>query len=193
MKVPLRFQITEYDCGSVSLLNAISYLFDREKIPAEFVRAISIYSLDCYDAEGNLGNAGTSRDAIENLSKWMLDYSNRKKIGISCKHLLKDFVTIEEINNHMKDNTVILLRTYLCDDHYVLITGIEKDYVYMFDPYYVDSDYFENDEEIEIILDKPFSYNRKVSIKRFNENLPLNFSLGPIDKRECLIISKIEQ
>lgn len=190
MKIPLRFQITEYDCGSVSLLNAISYLFDREKIPAELVRAISIYSLDCYDDEGNLGNAGTSREAVENLSKWMTDYSNRKNIGISCIHLLKDSVTIEEIYYNMKGSSVILLRTYLSDEHYVLITRIENDFVYMFDPYYVNSNYFENDEDIEIILDKPFSYNRKICIRRFNETLPLDFSLGPVDKRECLIISR---
>lgn len=189
MKVPLRFQITEYDCGAVSLLNAISYLFDREKIPAELVRAISIYSLDCYDDKGNLGSNGTSREAIENLSKWMLDYSDRKALGISCKHLLKDSVSIEEIYHNMNSNSVILLRTYLVDEHYVLITKIDNDFIYMFDPYYVDINYFENDKDIEIILDKPFSYNRRITIKRFNENLPLNFSLGPIDKRECLIIS----
>ena len=49
MKIPLRFQITEFDCGTVSLQNAISYLFEREDIPAELIRAISLYTLDCYD------------------------------------------------------------------------------------------------------------------------------------------------
>ena len=36
MKIPLRFQITEFDCGTVALQNAISYLYDRENVPAEF-------------------------------------------------------------------------------------------------------------------------------------------------------------
>ena len=49
MKVPLRFQITEFDCGSVSLLNAFSYLFDRENIPALLVKEVHKYTLDCYD------------------------------------------------------------------------------------------------------------------------------------------------
>lgn len=40
MKVPLRFQITEFDCGSVSLLNVFSYLFDREDIPALLVKEV---------------------------------------------------------------------------------------------------------------------------------------------------------
>ena len=42
----VRFQITEYDCGTVSLHNAISYLFERETIPAELVKTISMYTLD---------------------------------------------------------------------------------------------------------------------------------------------------
>ena len=53
MKIPLRFQITEFDCGTVALQNAISYLFDRENVPAELVRAISIYTVNCYDEKGN--------------------------------------------------------------------------------------------------------------------------------------------
>lgn len=30
MKNPLRYQMSEYDCGPTSMLNAISYLFERE-------------------------------------------------------------------------------------------------------------------------------------------------------------------
>ena len=48
MHNPLRYQISSYDCGPTSLLNAISYLFPREEIPAEIIRNIMFYSLDCY-------------------------------------------------------------------------------------------------------------------------------------------------
>ena len=30
MKVPLRYQNTEYDCGTTSFVNALAYLYDRE-------------------------------------------------------------------------------------------------------------------------------------------------------------------
>ena len=40
MKVPLRFQITEYDCGTTSLINALAYLFDREELPVSLLKAI---------------------------------------------------------------------------------------------------------------------------------------------------------
>ena len=39
MNNPLRYQMTEYDCGPTSMLNAVSYLFPREEIPPEIVRS----------------------------------------------------------------------------------------------------------------------------------------------------------
>ena len=60
MKVPLRFQVTEFDCGTISLLNAFSFLFEREEIPAALVKSIHKYTLDCYDEEGNIGQGGRS-------------------------------------------------------------------------------------------------------------------------------------
>lgn len=76
MKVPLRFQVTEFDCGTVSLLNAFSYLFDREELPALLVKKINEYTLDCYDEDGNLGNGGTSENAINGLTSWITKYAN---------------------------------------------------------------------------------------------------------------------
>ena len=53
MKNPLRYQMTEYDCGPSSMLNAVSVLFEREEIPPEILRSIMLYCLDCFGpAEG---------------------------------------------------------------------------------------------------------------------------------------------
>lgn len=75
MKTPLRYQITEFDCGSVSLVNCITYLFEREHIPAELIKAINTYTLDCYDEHGNLGQKGTSREAVKFLTRWICDFA----------------------------------------------------------------------------------------------------------------------
>lgn len=40
MKNPLRYQLSEYDCGPTSMLNALAFLFEREDIPPEAVRNI---------------------------------------------------------------------------------------------------------------------------------------------------------
>ena len=39
MKTPLHYQMTEYDCGPISMMNAIIFLFDREDIPPDLIRA----------------------------------------------------------------------------------------------------------------------------------------------------------
>ena len=82
MKVPLRFQITEFDCGSVSLLNCFSYLYEREEIPALLIKQIHKYTLDCYDENGILGNGGTSREAIDKLTTWITNYANNNDFDV---------------------------------------------------------------------------------------------------------------
>ena len=37
MKNPLHYQLSEYDCGPTAMLDAISYLFDREEILPEII------------------------------------------------------------------------------------------------------------------------------------------------------------
>ena len=64
MKNPLRYQLSEYDCGPTSMLNALAFLFEREDIPPEAVRNIMLYCLDCYGSDGVSGKSGTSCAAI---------------------------------------------------------------------------------------------------------------------------------
>ena len=40
MKNPLHYQLSEYDCGPTAMLDAISYLFDREEILPEIIRNV---------------------------------------------------------------------------------------------------------------------------------------------------------
>ena len=61
MKSPLRYQFSEYDCGPTTMLNAVSYLFEREEIPPEIIRNVMLYSLDCYSQKGEPGRAGKRR------------------------------------------------------------------------------------------------------------------------------------
>ena len=58
MKNPLRYQLSEYDCGPTSMLNALAFLFEREDIPPEAVRNIMLYCLDCYGSDGVSGKSG---------------------------------------------------------------------------------------------------------------------------------------
>lgn len=191
MKIPLRFQITEFDCGTVTLQNAISYLFERENIPAEIVRAISLYTLDCYDSKGNIGQGGTSKEAISMMTNWITNYTNSHNFNLKAEHYLSEEVTLDLIRRTLNENSCIMLRTYQDVEHYVLITDIDYEYVYIFDPYYLEEKYYGLDNKVEIVFDKPFDYNRKVSIERFDTETHRDFALGPVDNRECLVFTKM--
>ena len=88
MKTPLHYQLSEYDCGPTSLMNAISFLFEREEIPPEVLRNIMLYSLDCYSPEGTPGKHGTSRTAMMFLAHWLDGFGKAGQlIRLNCKTL----------------------------------------------------------------------------------------------------------
>jgi len=191
MKIPLRFQITEFDCGTISLQNAISYLFEREDIPAELIRAIALYTLDCYDEKWELGQGGTSRESIALVTRWITEYSKTHDFGLSVTHMQWEDVAVDTILQFLKKWWVVLYRTYLEEDeHYVIITYADPDFVYVRDPYYLEESYCDKDKEISIIFDHLFDYNRKISLKRFESQSKKDFALGPIKWRECVLIRR---
>lgn len=190
MKTPLRFQVTEYDCGTVSLYNAISYLFDREEIPAQLLKTIHKYTLDCYDENGNPGQGGTSREAVEKIAQFMTNYSNSNNFGIKCEKLDGLDVTVDKIINCVNNKGCAFVRLWLEDEHYVIITNIKKDKVYIFDPYYLDKNKYK-DKDVKIVLNKPFTHNRVVSLKRLFSETNKDFAFGDKEKRECVLINRI--
>lgn len=190
MKTPLRFQVTEYDCGTVSLYNAISYLFEREEIPAKVLKVIHKYTLDCYDEAGNSGQGGTSKEAIDKISTFMTNYENDNNFKIKCEKLDGIQVTIDKINDCVNEKGCALIKCHLEGGHYVIITNVVKDKVYIFDPYYLDKNKYK-DEEVKIILNKPFTYNRVVSVRRLLSETTKDFALGDKNKRECVLINRI--
>lgn len=58
MKNPLHYQLSEYDCGPTSMMNAIAYLFEREEIPPEAVRNMMLYCLTATAKRASQGNVG---------------------------------------------------------------------------------------------------------------------------------------
>ena len=91
MKTPLRYQISDFDCGSVSLLNCLSYLFDREEIPTELVRVISTYSLTFYDVKGRLDKTTTQKSLPFYISAWINKFA-LQKLRVGCATVDVDFV-----------------------------------------------------------------------------------------------------
>lgn len=131
MNNPLRYQMTEYDCGPTSMLNAVSYLFQREEIPPEIVRSIMLYCLDCFGADGACGKCGTSCTAMMFLSNWINSFGQTGHLPISSQHLSGREVNFSQ-NGQLRDalrrGGAAVARVDFEGWHYVLLTHThEKD------------------------------------------------------------------
>lgn len=200
MHTPLRYQLTNYDCGPTTMLNAVSFLFDREDIPPEIVRNVMLYSLDCYSAEGAPGRAGTSRMAMQFLASWLDGFGRATKLPLSTRYLSGRTVTLSQesaITDALIRGGVAVVRLFYDVEHYVLLTGLteSRDKALMFDPWYVPAD----DKEfagtgIEIEADHPFAYNRIVPLRCFActhcAECPAKspYALGPENGREAVLL-----
>ena len=190
MKVPLRFQVTEYDCGTTSLINALAFLFDREELPVPLLKAIYKYTLDAEGESGIVGEAGTSREAIEKLSHWIKRYTTNNEFYLSCIVLEKDEVTQERIRECLEAGGCVLARCYQEVQHYVLITDMDDTFAYIFDPYYLEEDYYINDSQVAIVLNQSFTHNRVVKIGRLFNESGRDFSLMEVENREVVLLNR---
>ena len=196
MKNLLNYQTSEYDCGPVSLLNGIRYLFEREEILPDLVKFIMLYCMDTYNEAGELCKHGTSAAAMNYMASWMNHFGVVKKFPLACEFLTGEEVVITPENRiglALRQGGVVVLHTFLGVPHYVLLTGIEGDRALLFDPFYEEIDDPELDEEystdeIEFIFDSPKRANRSVSIKRMNRTSKDYYEMGEYACREALIM-----
>lgn len=189
MKNPLHYQLSDYDCGPTSVLNAVAYLFEREDIPPEILRNVMLYCLDCHSFDGAPGKLGTSTSAMMFLSNWLDNFGRVGIMPISSSYLAGDRVYLgsaSSINDALKRGGVVVVRLFYDELHYVLFTGIDDKNIYLFDPYYRTEPF--NESDIKIVLDKPFEYNRIVPIEYFNSLDEKLYSLASPDSREAVII-----
>lgn len=191
MKIPLRYQNTEYDCGTTSFVNALAYLYDREDVPVELIKAIYRYTLDVESEDGVVGKGGTSRKHAELLARYFVKYANENDdFKINCKVLSKEEVNLDEMKKTVDNNGVIIARCFQDVEHYVLITKIDENFAYIFDPYYLEEDYYYDDEDVAIVLHETFTHNRVVKIERLFDESNKDFSLLKKSDREVILINR---
>ena len=189
MVVPLSFQISEFDCGPVSLLNALSRLFDRKLIQPCMIKAIYSYTLDNCDAYRHPGQKGTSAAALRFVGEWLNNYGAHCHFPIHCVSLAPEDICFEPespLYIAIRQGAVAVVRCILDVGHYVLITGVEEGHVLVWDPYYLTKKI--RRKGIEIVKDRPAECNRRISFERMNGTGRAPYNFGPVELRECLLI-----
>lgn len=195
MKIPLRYQMSEYDCGPTTMLNAISYLFEVEEIPPEVIRNIMLYSLDCYNDEGRLGEMGTSRTAMMFLCNWLNGFGKIGRIPVSGQYLSGKAVTMSRdgsLVHALRCHGVVVLRCIIDVWHYILVTGFEEPEdggelsFRVFDPYYDKAAQEFTGPGIELADDHPKEYNKIIKESCFHGHG--FYRLGNSQDREAVIL-----
>ena len=85
---------------------------------------------------------------------------------------------------------VIIARCWQNTEHYVIIKKIDENFAYIFDPYYLEEDYYFNDESVAIVLHETFTHNRIVKLYRFFAESNNDFSLLSKNDREVILINR---
>ncbi|MGN1179579.1 MAG: peptidase C39 [Suilimivivens sp.] len=196
MKNLLNYQSSEYDCGPVSIINGIRYLFEREEIYPEMIKFIMLYCMDTYNETGELCKQGTSSSAITFMADWLNHFGETRKFPIKCEVISGEAVTLtpgSQITEALRQGGAVVLRLYLEVPHYVLLTEINDENVLMFDPFYEEEDDPELDEEyfeegISFINNSPKKANRAVSLSRINGTGKNYYEMGKLSERKALIM-----
>lgn len=201
LKNNLIYQTSEYDCGTACLVNALRYLYERDEIIPEVLKAMYTFSLDCFDDDGKPGFSGTSKACMHYIAYWLNHYSKTHTFQIKAKEYSDQCIKIEESNGFgqfLKKGGCILLRVWLETGHYILLTGIDSENIYLFDPYYEEMgtkeyDFLSKVDGVTIVHDHPKQYNRIVKISRINDLTNDYYHQGPIKKHQALCICNPKQ
>lgn len=189
LAIPLNYQISEYDCGPVCLLNALNVLFDRKLIQPCLIKAVYNYTLDCCDSKSRPGQRGTSAAALRFIGEWMNEYGQSCGFPIHCESLRAEDVALDEggvLNRALANGAVAVTRCVLCVGHYVLITGAHDGVAELWDPYHIECRI--RKPSIEIVTDEPYHCNRRVRYAQMNTAGKGYYSLGDPALRECLLL-----
>ena len=123
------------------------------------------------------------------LSNWLNQFGKVKKWPIDTQVLHGNIVQISDnskVVECLQQGGVCVARVMLGCWHYVLLTGIDSEYVYVFDPYYRKKTF--NEKGILIVTDKPTQMNRKIKHEVLNRVGKENYALGALEERECILL-----
>ena len=191
MKSPLRYQVTQYDCGPTTMTNAILYLFEREEIPPDLVRHIGLCTLDSYDRNGHCGMCGTTGAAMRYFGTWLNELRFAGLLPAESMYMEKEEVWFgpgSRLSETLRAGAAIVLHVFHEVGHYILVTQESGDLVFAFDPYYRGNEV--RREGVRPVFDHPFSHNILLPRDVLNDTCRDFYSMGETETREALVIRR---
>lgn len=117
-------------------------------------------------------------DIVKCIMQYCLDgYNKRGEVYIGAN---------SAITECLQQKGAVVAKVMLGGWHYVLLTGIRGEYIDLFDPYFRQRP-FQN-ENIHMIWDEPKKRNRSVHSSILNGTGKDDYALGEIDRRECVLM-----
>lgn len=191
MKNDLIYQSSEYDCGPTCLTNAIRFLFEREEIQPAILKHIWVMGNDTYCEQGRLGCRGTSKAAMRYMADWFNSYSEGCGFPIAAKFLDGGDTEIapetETWRCLQSGGCAVMRCTAGGIPHYVLLTALlPGGEIALFDPFREDPDFKAPGRRV--IDGHPNACNRAVQYPLLNLSDEADYAMGPLEKRETLLI-----
>lgn len=181
---PFYYQTSEYDCGSVSVINAINFMIKREQITPLLLKKVWEYTLDKPDIYGKIGKRGTSSCGMKQIAEFI---NIAEDCPCKAEYIEKEQVTKEVFEETLQRQGCVVFRCYSDVEHYVLLTHMDNTYFYLFDPWYL------KEEQVlrntECINNQP-DYNRKIPKTRLNEPITELFTFPELAKRDAILFTK---
>lgn len=197
MRNRLMYQTSNYDCGPACLTNALRFMFERDEIGPVVLKQIWAMGNDDYSPDGEPGKAGTSREALRYMAYWLTAYGERCGFPLRARFLEQaDACVVEngEVVDCLRRGGCVMLRVEIHRGrgHYVLLTRLlEGGEIGLFDPY--DGDPDPGLPGLRFISDRPLDMNRAVSMARLNSPEDAEYAMGPIHKRELLLLWRCDR
>ena len=190
MRVPLIYQMTRYDCGPTTLVNALRFLYEREEIDPELVRAVYARTLDDCSEDGELGKLGTSHQAMRHVARYLNVYARGAAFPIATDvldgeraGLTAGSYAYRELESNggadaWRPRAAAIARVWHGDNgHYILLTGVAHGRVLAFDPFLEDAPGTVDGVRIREVPDMPFVANRSVDVRAFSSDVRADYAL----------------
>ena len=196
MKNPLRYQVTEYDCGQTAIINAISCLFGRQEIPPEMANMCSTFGGDLFNMKGQPARCGTSCAAMQYIACWINNYAQATKYPIMAMHIGGHRVNLgadSKLVECLADGGSAVVKCMLGCAHFITLTGIDtkKELVYVFDGYYREKGFTE--PGITVVTGEPKKYNRILSYEVLDRKTKASYAIYREDFRDATLFYRTQK